>query len=741
VSGATPGGSARFDRLLKPRSIAVIGGGAWCAAVIRENRALGFDSPATGGQIWPVHPSRRELEGVAVFSCLDELPGPPDAAFVGVNRHITVETVAALAARGAGGAVCFASGFREAVAETGDGSDLQDALLEAAGAMPILGPNCYGFVNALDGAALWPDHHGLEPVQSGVAIVTQSSNIALNLSMQQRGLPIAYLMTVGNQAQTDLAQITTALLDDPRVTAVGLHIEGLGPLRGVEAMAAKARACGKPIIALKVGASEEARRATVSHTASLAGSAAGAAALFTRLGIAQVTSLSVLLETLKLVHVTGPLRSARIASLSCSGGEASLMADSVAGTGLTYPALTARQEAGLRDALGPKVALANPLDYHTYIWGDRGALRRCFAAMLDAGAPDEPAGADLALGLVVLDFPNTPGADVSAWHTVIDAITDVRAMSQETDGGPEASPIVTSTSEPAPTPTLTPRLTPAAVPMAIVATLPECLPPDVARAAMERGIPALSGVPDALHAVAAAARLSRAPNDVPPLLLPALKDGPVEVHTEATAKALLSAHGLAVPRSQRGLSAADAVRAADAIGYPVVLKGEGVAHKTEAGAVAIGLQSPAAVEAAAAGMPADSFLVEEMVSGAVAELLVGVASDPAHGYVLTIGAGGVLTELLTDTASLLLPVTQADVAQAVDALKIARVLHGYRGRPAADMPAIISAVMALQDYVTANAGTVLEVEINPLICTPSGAVAADALLRACSTNMASYAGL
>jgi acyl-CoA synthetase (NDP forming) len=180
-----------------------------------------------------------------------------------------------------------------------------------------------------------------------------------------------------------------------------------------EAFARKAWACGKPVVALKTGRSDQAQAATVSHTASIAGSSAGATALFDRLGIAEVQSLPVLLETLKLLHVHGPLKSARIASLSCSGGEASLMADLGLTHDVVFPDLTQTQSDALREALGPKVALANPLDYHTYIWGDSDAMTATFAAMM-AG--------DLALGLVVLDFPREDRCDGAEWEKVIGSI-------------------------------------------------------------------------------------------------------------------------------------------------------------------------------------------------------------------------------------------------------------------------------------------------------------------------------
>jgi len=175
-----------LSRLLNPRSIAVIGGGAWCEAIIGAARRIGYT-----GRITPVHPSGKQIAGQLALRRLEDWPGSIDAAFIGINRHATIEAVEVLQKLGAGGAVCFASGFTEAMAQDENGHDLQQQLVKAAGDMPILGPNCYGFVNALDQVAIWPDQHGMAPVERGVAILTQSSNIAINLTMQQRALPIA----------------------------------------------------------------------------------------------------------------------------------------------------------------------------------------------------------------------------------------------------------------------------------------------------------------------------------------------------------------------------------------------------------------------------------------------------------------------------------------------------------------------------------------------------------------------
>ncbi len=638
------------------------------------------------GDIWPVHPKAEEVAGLPAYRDIEALPFAPDASFIGINRLATIDVVKALSARGAGGAVCFASGFLEAEAEDSEGADLQQGLLEAAGDMPVLGPNCYGFINYLDGALLWPDQHGGQRVEKGVAIVTQSSNIAINLTMQKRALPLAYVVTCGNQAQTGLAEIGEALLEDDRVTVLGLHIEGFGDLRAFEALALRARQLGKQIVALKVGRSAQARAATVSHTASLAGGDAGAGALLARLGIPRLYDLPSFLETLKLMHVVGRLPSTCIATISCSGGEASLAADTAHGRSVSLPALNDRQRIDLRAALGPMVALANPLDYHTYIWRDVDAMTRAFSAMVDP---------QLAMTLLVVDFPRGDRCDPSDWGCVTQAAIAVRQQTGR--------------------------------PIAMVATLPELLPEDVAEQLLAAGVVPMLGLSEAMSAIEAAG-LSL-PELAQPLLLPTKSHPDPDLVPEGEAKAWLARFGLRVPRSKPARSVVAARAVAADIGYPVVLKGEGIAHKTEEGAVRLNLTCGQEVSDAAVAMPTDRFLVEEMVTGAVAELLVGVVKDPAHGFVLTLAAGGTLTEIMQDSASILLPASDAALNTALDSLRIAPLLSGYRGAPPADRAAILCAIRAVEAYVVAEAEGLEEIEINPLLCTPSDAVAADALIR------------
>ncbi len=671
-----------LSRLLRPKSLAVVGGGAWAKLVIEQCHKIGFTGP-----IWPVHPKAETVAGLAAYRTIEDLPAPPDACFVGVNRFATVEVVSSLAKRKAGGAVCFASGFLEAKSEDPQAADLQADLLAAAGDMPILGPNCYGFINYLDGALLWPDQHGGVVVDKGVALVTQSSNMAISLTMQNRGLPIAYVVTAGNQAQSGIAEIGTAVLDDPRVTALGLHIEGFGDIPAFEALASHARALGKPIIALKVGKSEQAQAATVSHTASLAGGEAGAAALLERLGIARVNDLSSFLESLKLLHVTGGLPMSSLATISCSGGEASLAADIGHSLGLDFPPLNNSQRDNLREALGPMVALANPLDYHTYIWRDTPAMIKAFSAMVD------PA---LAITMLIVDFPRSDRCDPIDWQCTIDAAIAVRAQTGSN--------------------------------IAMVSTLPELMPEHVSRRLLDAGVIPFCGLTEALTAVSVAAQ-SKLVSAPPIAIPPPLGDGHTKLIAEAKAKQDLSEYGLRIPKSCRATNAQDAAHKAQNIGFPVVLKGEGVAHKTEAGAVVLNLASAQAVNDAAKKMPCDSFLVEQMVQGTIAELLIGVVRDPAHGFVMTLAAGGTLTEILDDSASLLLPATDEMIENALDSLRIAPILAGYRGMPAVDRSALIAAIRSVQGYVLANSDGLVELEINPLLCSAHSAIAADALIR------------
>lgn len=675
---------ADLSRLLRPRSIALFGGG-WAVNVVAQLKKSGFD-----GDIWPVNPKRADILGVPCLTSIDDLPAAPDASFIGVNREATIEVVERLSAMGAGGATCFASGFLESESENAGGADLQARLIAAAGDMPILGPNCYGLINYLDTVTLWPDQHGGIRVDQGVAIIAQSSNIAINMTMQARGLPIAYVVAAGNQAQIGASAIAEALLDDDRVTAIGLYLEGFGDIRALEAFAARARARAKPVVAIKIGRSDKARAATMTHTASLAGSAAAGSALLMRLGIIEVETIAVFLETLKLLHMVGPLPGASVCSVSCSGGEASLMADLAGGTGIDFSDFAPAQRAALKAELGPIVTIANPLDYHTFIWGDTPRMTRMFAMVM---------GENFDLTVFILDLPRADRCDPSGYDCAVEAIIAAKA---ETGAR-----------------------------VAVLASLPENLSETAVARFMQNGIAVLNGMSEGIAAIDAAIAAGRFPAEAaaPVLLAPDAGLAPVLL-SEAASKQALSAYGLRVPRSVAAGTLADLMEEMPALTFPVALKGSGVAHKSEAGLVVLGIENEPELRAAALRIQdaANGFLVEEMAVGGLAEVLVGVTRDPTGAFLLTLGAGGVLTEILADTASLLLPATGPEIEAALLGLKIAPLLRGYRGKPPADLAALVDAVLAIGSYAQAHAGRLVELEVNPLIARAGDAIAVDALI-------------
>jgi acyl-CoA synthetase (NDP forming) len=677
-----------LSRLIRPKSIATFGGKE-AGRVVEQCKKMGYT-----GEIWPVHPTKDEVHGYKCYRSVADLPAAPDAAFVGVNRTLTIEIMRQLSDKGAGGAICYASGFSEAVKELPDGDELQAQLVEAAGDMAVVGPNCYGFINMLDGALLWPDQHGMIRTERGVAVLTQSSNIACNISMQMRGLPLAYLMTAGNQAQTGLSALAVAALEDPRVTAVGLHIEGFDDIEMLELLGQRAHELKKPVIALKVGKSEAAQKATVSHTASLAGNHKVSAAVLARLGIGQVNTLPEMMETLKLLHVCGPLATNEISSMSCSGGEASLIADAGVGRDVSFRDLKAEQLPVLRETLGQMVTLSNPLDYHTFVWGNGEKQTTAFTTMMQG---------DYALNLIVLDFPRSDRCDPADWMTTVNAIIAAHKATGANAG--------------------------------VVASLGENLPEDVAFRLIDAGVVPFHGIDEALVAAETAYAIHRAwaaPAPAP-LLKSLASEGEAVTLSEYESKAAVKPFGLPVPMGKLTATPEEAAKAAAEIGFPVALKGSGVAHKTEAGAVKLNLKSEAEVVDAAKAMAgvAQGFLVEKMAARPVAELIIGALRDPVAGPVLTIGAGGILVELMDDSAVITLPTTKADIRKAIDGLKITKLLNGYRGQAKGDMAALVDAVSAAAEFVIAKGADIEELDINPLMVLPEGqgVVAADALVR------------
>lgn len=675
-----------FDltRLLKPNNIALFGG-AWASNVIRQLKKAGYS-----GEIWPIHPERETLEGMSVFRSIEDLPASPDAAFIGVNREATVAIVQQLNAVGAGGAICFASGFLESESESEGGAKLQQALVKVAGGMPILGPNCYGLLNYLDNVTLWPDEHGGIQVENGVAIIAQSSNVAINMTMQEWGLPIAYMLTAGNQAQVNISELAKYVLKDERVTALGLYIEGFENIRDFEEMAQLAGEMGKSVVALKVGRSEKSKLATLTHTASLAGGAAASSALFKRLGIAEVKSVGVFLETLKILHMCGPLASNEIASISCSGGEASLMADLGEDQGFNYRDFSAECQENLKSILGPQVTIANPLDYHTYIWGDVEKMSDVFSTVLED---------DFALSILVLDLPRDDRCDPSSFDCALEAIENAKAQTDKN--------------------------------VAVLASLPNGVSEAIVERLAQNKILTLHSFEIGLAAIECATRAGKFSTfaEHTPLFFSDGVASSIELIDEAASKKLLGEFGLKIPKSVSGVSE-EVLYQSDVLEFPVALKALGVAHKSEMGAVKLNINSKDELEVALLewSKKYSEFLVEEMQESGVAEIILGVVRDETGMFTLTIGAGGTLTELLNDKLTILLPTSREAILGELKSLKIWPILEGYRSKVSGDVESLFDAIDSVTSFVDANANQLVELDINPFIVQEKSGVAVDALI-------------
>ena len=678
---------SNLHRLISPKSIAVVGNrGANFA--IRESLKLGYSH-----QIWAVHPYLESLEGIKCFKDIKDLPEVPDATFIAVNAESAIEVVSDLKSMGGGGAVLYASGFGEVGAE---GLMRNQQLVKAASGMPLIGPNCYGFINSLDGIALWPDVHGCEPVSEGVAIITQSGNIGLNMTMQSSGLPIAYMFTLGNQTNTNIADIIHAMLDDSRVNAIGLHIEGISDIKSFDIAAKRALMMKIPIITIKSGKTKASAKIALSHTSSLTGSDELYNALFERLGIARVETVPEFLETLKLINVLGVIEHGGVASMSCSGGEAGMMADLIDGLEINFPSLTSSHKAKVKKTLNDYVEVDNPLDYHTFIWGDRKRTSECFSAMMSG---------QFAATMLLLDWPKSKESEQKDWDATLFALSDA----------------LSGTSEKA----------------IVLASMADCMPKRIIEECLSLGIAPMVGLDVCLKALNHSYKIGRAfsSNSSPDLevLRNSSEHKSKQQLTEYQGKQLLKKYGVTIPMGCLVENVTEAIKAAEEISFPVTLKVSGakLGHKTELNGVRLNIQNVKTLKEACDDLfkISPELLIEKMIESPICELIIGMDYDPTFGKHIIVGGGGVYVELLQDSSVLILPVSREDIRQALSNLKVFKLLEGYRGGMKGDIEAVIDSVMSVIELIRTNA--VEELDINPLLVLKGsdGVVAADTLIK------------
>jgi acetyl-CoA synthetase len=485
-----------------------------------------------------------------------------------------------------------------------------------------------------------------------------------------------------------------------------LYLEGIKDAPAFARAADKARRAGKPIAMVKSGRTAAAARTAHSHTGALAGEDSVFETFCRQTGIARVDTLSTLCETLKVLHVGGVLPGRKVLIMGASGGDMAMTADVARALDLDFADIPPATAGALGELLTDRVTVANPLDMHTYLWFDPPALGRVFKTVLHAGYD--------AVGFM-LDCPPDGKTDTTAFDVVIDEFIAAA------------------------------RAAPARA--ALIASLPETLNARTRERCLAGGVVPLQGQREALEALALAGGIGAAwaAGSTAELQLPdanrnrCARAATVDSLTEAAAKAALATFGVMIPKGQV-VSVAAVPETAAAMGFPVVIKAVGahLEHKTEVGGVILNVRTSAEAGAAAKQLAllSDTLLVEQMTTDGVLEILVGIIVDPQFGQVLVLGAGGVLTELLSDSVSLLPPWTRDRVRSGLASLAAAKLLAGFRGKPAADVEALIDTILAVGRYATAHRGSLVELDVNPVIVRPAGrgVVAVDALIRLESIN-------
>lgn len=693
---------SRLQRMLRPKT-AVFIGGSHLTPAIDSTRNKGFV-----GQLYMVHPYHGQVAGVACVRHVADLPAVPDLAFISVPQEAVIETIAACAAYGIAGAVCNTAGFSELKTE---GIERQAQLVVAAGDMPILGPNCPGFANFLDNAVFMQDHFGdYIGLQKGVAVISNGGAYLSDVGCADRSLPIAYMFGAGNQAVLSIADLLNAVLDDERVTGVNLYVEGIRDVAKLSQAAWRAAQAGIPIVVTKGGRSQTGGRAAETHTASIAGDRAVASALFQRLGFIEVNTPMQAVETLKMFTCTRRPTGNRTAFLTSSGSYGVLGGDAAEEAGLAVLRLSAENAAAIRPRLPHFILPNNPLDISEAQFEADDVHEEIFDTFFSGNKYD--------LALLMMSFPPVGGWAPESWYRIAANFAKVAARHD--------------------------------LPCAFVNTVAEDLPADARSQMIADGMAPLMGMEQGMRAVGHAvqagkmrARLLEGGETA--VLLPDVLPQIGKPYTldEASAKALLARQSVAVPN---GRLATTAAACAD-LNFPVALKAvaPNLLHKTEIGAVHLNIGSVDALHVAMTNMrdtlrqtrpdlPTDQFLVEEMVTDGVAELLIGIRSISDIGYVLTLAIGGVAVELLQDAATLILPASRAAIETALRQLKLFALLDGWRGRPKADLDAAFETIEALCAYVLTQTEQLNMLEINPLIVCQSGTFAVDAVLQTMEMN-------
>ncbi|MDX6410218.1 MAG: hypothetical protein QOE13_3289, partial [Gaiellaceae bacterium] len=707
-----------------PRSIAVVGASSrgGIARTVRDNlRVMG-----SATRCHFINPRYDELDGQPCFASIEALPERPDIVLVAVNPLRAAGVVADAAAAGVPAVIVPGGG----VVEGGEPAaqmqrDVRDIALRHG--IALLGPNCMGIVDLTTNAATYIGDVNPWLPRGGVMGIAQSGSVTDAFLHSGNRIGFSRIVGCGSEVVLDTCDFLAYAIDDPETEAVILFLEGFKRPERFLALADRALQVGKPIIVVKVGSSRQAQEAAMAHSGSLAGEERATDAALTAAGVIRCADLDELLETAELVagcrRLGRHVGRGRLGVVTVSTGEASLIADLAPRTGIDLPEVPATARAALARDLPTLGYVGNPLDP----WGATEpaiAYAAAFEAFADSGAYDVLA--------LVHDFPyrSLPGE-------VETAITVMETLLAATTERLEILPVVVSLTSGEPTAEI------------------------LERARTGGGVPVLRGTVEAFTAIASVvrweARHDRRSNGEPlrpewtelaadrtlyghdlaatPVLGPA-DAGPSIALPELESLAMLAKAALPVVRVEQAATADAAASAADAIGYPVVLKVDvvGVLHKTDVGAVRVGLRDAGEVRTAAVDLLAlelpdgamrRGLLVARQLDGR--ELILGARRDASFGPIVLVGLGGIFAEALDDVAVRLAPVSRDDAEAMLDGLRGRRLLGPFRGQPGIDRAAVIDAIIRLGRLI-ATSPEILEVDVNPLISGTGGTAAADALI-------------
>jgi acyl-CoA synthetase (NDP forming) len=700
-----------LNRFFNPRSIAVVGA-SQDLITISGQPLQHLQSHGYAGRLYPVNPKYAEILGVKCYPSIEALPETPDLVLVLINASRAAEMLRACGKRGVAYAIVFSSGYSEV---GGKGVEMQRELAAVASEFDIgiIGPNCQGMINVV--ARIYAGFGSVFSTgydAGAVSMVSQSGGFGfsvMNLASKDGGVNFRQMVTTGNEIDISTLDFIEYFIGDPDTEIIVGYIEGLKDARRLVEVGRRALAQKKPILAWKVGNTEQGQRAAASHTANLGGEMALYQAAFRQSGIIQIEDIQDVVDYCRAFRCGKLPQGNRVAIITVSGGAGILMTDECVARGMQVPQLSPATAEKLRSIVPSFGSIVNPVDVTAAIFNDLSLIRRTLQAILDDPNIDSIAMINASLQGELAEKIAGEIADI-AQHTdkpifLTWSARDV--LAQEAYAKLDA------------------------------VRIPHYKSP----VRCGRALAALSAYSHSLRREA-----ERLREDQPMLSVAsarALLDGRTEDLTEHAAKQVLAAYGIGVTRETLATSAADAVAAARSIGYPVALKVQSpdIPHKTEARAVRLGLDTEAAVatafdeilrnaQAHKSDARIEGALVQEMVTGGI-EAILGVTNDPLFGPAVMFGLGGIFAEVLKDVSFRMAPVTRSVALEMIAEIKGVAVLAGARGAARADVGALADAIVRVSAMAVDLEHHIAELDINPLFVLPEGhgVKAGDALIK------------